>query len=111
MTPLRTKEAIDAQTGTILTSANYVAFGDLATKQEAEDGTLNDVWMSPQRTAQAIAELAPTPVIATKEEAEAGSINNKFMTPLRTAEAIAELSSAVTISTTAPANPKEGDLW
>jgi hypothetical protein len=67
--------------------------------------------MSPLRTAEAIAELAPTPVIATKEEAEAGSINNKFMTPLRTAEAIAELSSAVTISTTAPANPKEGDLW
>jgi hypothetical protein len=77
MTPLRTKEAIDEQTGTILTSANYVAFGDLASQQDAEDGTLNDVWMS----------------------------------PLRTAQAIAELSSAVTISTTAPTNPKEGDLW
>jgi hypothetical protein len=43
MTPLRTKEAIDEQTGTILTSADYVAFADLATKQDAEDGTLNDV--------------------------------------------------------------------
>jgi hypothetical protein len=68
-----------------------VAFSDLAAQQDAEDGTLNDVWMSPLRTAQAIAELAPTPVIATKEEAEAGSINDKFMTPLRTAEAISEL--------------------
>jgi hypothetical protein len=92
MTPLLTKEAIDAQTGTILTNADYVAFSDLAAKEDAEDGTLNDVWMSPLRTAQAIAELAPTPVIATQEEAEAGSINNKFMTPLRTAQAIAELA-------------------
>ena len=47
--------------------------------------------MTPLRTSEAIAELAPTPEIATKEEAEAGSINDKFMTPLRTSEAIAEL--------------------
>jgi hypothetical protein len=76
-----------------------VAFSDLAAQQDAEDGTLNDVWMSPLRTAQAIAELAPTPVIATQEEAEAGSINNKFMTPLRTAEAIAELAPTPVIAT------------
>jgi len=62
----------------------------VASQAEAEAGSVNNKYMTPLRTAEAIAELAPTPVIATKEEAEAGSINDKFMTPLRTSEAIAE---------------------
>lgn len=43
MTPLRTKEAIISETGTILTNADYVAFGDLASKEQAEEGAANNV--------------------------------------------------------------------
>lgn len=67
----------------------------MASKAEAEAGAVNDKLMTPQRTAEAIAELSPPPVIAEKAEAEAGSINDKFMTPLRTAEAISSQTSAL----------------
>jgi hypothetical protein len=60
MTPKTTKDAITSQTGTILTSANYLAFGDIASQEQAEQGAATNVWMSPQRTAQAIAALAPS---------------------------------------------------
>lgn len=77
--------------------------------------------MTPERTAEAIAFQTSglltsqgyfsTSDIATQGEAQAGSVNNKLMTPLRTKEAIEALSSVVTISTTAPSDPKNGDLW
>ena len=90
---------------------------DIATEQEAQTGTAIDKLMTPERTADAIASQTSAFLtsgdltIATQQEAEEGTDNEALMTPLRTAQAIAELSSAVTISTTAPTNPKEGDLW
>jgi hypothetical protein len=60
MTPETTEAAITSQTGLILTAADYLAFDDVATQQQAEQGTAFDVWMSPQRTAQAIAAIAPS---------------------------------------------------
>jgi hypothetical protein len=71
----------------------------VASQAEAEAGSVNNKYMTPLRTAEAIAELAPTPEIATQAEAEAGSINDKFMTPLRTSEAIAELAPTPEIAT------------
>lgn len=106
MTPLRTTQAITAQTSGILTSGGYLDSDDFASQAEAETGTSETTIMSPLRTRESITEI-----LADKTQAEAGLVNNRLMTPLRTAEAIAELSSAVTISTTEPANAKEGDLW
>src|SRR5690606_24895118 len=84
----------------------------ISTQAEAEAGTANNKYMTPLRTAQAIAALAPVKSvagrtgavtlsksdvglgnvenygIATQAEAEAGSVNNKYMTPLRTKQAI-----------------------
>jgi hypothetical protein len=79
-----------AGTGLTLDGTEFSA--DIADQSEAEAGTSSTKLMTPQRTAQAIAELSPPPVIASQAEAEAGTINDKFMTPLRTAEAIAELA-------------------
>lgn len=86
-----------------------------ATAQEAQDGNLNDRFMTPLRTKQAIAALASGELtahtmdfdnphnttkaqvglvnvenygIATQVESEGGSVNNKYMTPLRVAQAI-----------------------
>jgi hypothetical protein len=81
----------------------YYYYSNTATQAEAEAGTSNTVFMTPLRTAQAIVELSPPPVIATQAEAEAGTANTVFMTPLRTAEAIAELSPAPVIATQAEA--------
>lgn len=87
----------------------------LATEAEARSGTVNNKYMTPLRTAQAIETLALAPLtshvnnssnphgvtkaqvglgsvenygIATAEEAIAGTVNNKYMTPLRVMTAI-----------------------
>jgi hypothetical protein len=89
----------------------------IADTAEAEAGTASDKLMTPERTAEAIAFqtsalLTSGDIIrATQQEAEVGQDNEALMTPLRTKQAIDIFASAVTISTTAPTNPKEGDLW
>lgn len=133
MTPLRTKEAIDQIAGTALTAhinntANphnttqaQVGLGSvqnygIATQAEAEAGSSNIKYMTPLRTAQAIAVQAVAPLnahtgrtdnphattkaqvglgsvenygIATTAEAQAGATNVKYMTPLRVNERMA----------------------
>ena len=114
-----TKTQIEALAGLgIIWNSNTDKFdADIASEQDAQTGTASDKLMTPERTADAIAFqtsgllTSSSVTFATKEEAEAGTDEVSFMNPLRTAQAIAELSSAVTISTTAPTNPKEGDLW
>lgn len=44
----------------------YAFFADIATQAEAEAGTATDVLMTPQRTAQAIAEFAPPIDVSTE---------------------------------------------
>lgn len=56
---------------------------ELATQAEAEAGVDNSKFMSPLRTAQAIAIQSPVPGIATEAEAIAGTDNTTIMTPLR----------------------------
>src|SRR5690606_12876412 len=87
----------------------------VASQREAEAGTASDRYMTPERTAQAIASLAPVKSvagrtgavtlsksdvglgnvenygIANQAEAETGFVNDKYMTPLRVAQAIAAL--------------------
>jgi hypothetical protein len=103
------------------TTASDIGLGSvenysIATKEEAEAGAVNNKYMTPERTTEAISFqtsglLTSGDIItATKEEAETGTDNNVLMTPLRTKEAIDVFASAVVISTTAPTNPKEGDL-
>jgi hypothetical protein len=72
----------------------------IADQAEAEAGDVNNKYMTPLRTAQAIAELAPDPTIATQAEAETGTDNTVFMTPLRTAQAIGEQALKTTYTTT-----------
>lgn len=94
----------------------------LASKEQAESGTSNQVYMTPIRVAEAIEALAialfqphmdnknnPHGVtkaqvglgsvenypIANKAEAVAGVASNRYMTPQRTAEAIDELAGAL----------------
>lgn len=137
VTPLLTKQAIDhhaliplnahtartdnphgvtkAQVG-LSEVQNYGAAGE----NDARVGTSNTLYMTPLRTAQAIATQALTPLnahiarvdnphavtkaqvalgsvdnFATANETEAreGLVNNRFMTPLRTAQAIATLAT------------------
>lgn len=134
MTPLRTAQAITALVGTALanhvnnqdnphgTDKEDVGLGNVqnfgvSTQQQAEQGALNNVYMTPLRTAQAIA-IAIAAVVAhvsrtdnphgtDKEDvglgnvpnypaagqvdAEEGTNNASFMTPLRTAQAITAL--------------------
>lgn len=73
-----------------------VSYGvaNIASQAEAEAGTAVDKFMTPERTAQAIAQQAPAETIATQPEAEAGTENTKMMTALRTAQAIAALETA-----------------
>lgn len=53
MTPETTTAAINiGQFVTQLDIAGVLSFSDLATQQDAENATLNDVWMSPLRTKQ-----------------------------------------------------------
>ena len=56
---------------------------ELATQAEAEAGVDNSKFMSPLRTAQAIAIQSPVPGIASEAEAIAGTDNTTIMTPLR----------------------------
>jgi hypothetical protein len=56
---------------------------ELATQEEAEAGVDNTKFMSPLRTAQAIAIQSPIPGIASEAEALAGTDNTTIMTPLR----------------------------
>lgn len=61
---------------------------NIANKTEAEAGTEINKFMTPERTAQAIAILSPAPVIASELQASEGMSNSVFMTPLRTSDAI-----------------------
>ena len=56
---------------------------ELASQEEAEAGTDNTKFMSPLRTAQAIAVQSPVPGIASEAQALAGTDNTTIMTPLR----------------------------
>lgn len=93
-----------------------------ATQQQAEQGVVNNVFMTPLRTQQAIAIQALAPLAAhiadtnnphnttkaqvglgnvdnfataTQQEAEQGTVSNKFMTPQRTAQAITVQAGAL----------------
>ena len=66
----------------------------IADQAEAEAGSVNNKYMTPLRTAQAITQLSPAPTIATTEQAEIGEDDTVFMTPLKTAQAIAELAAS-----------------
>lgn len=133
MTPLRTAQAIAKQAGELLAThigdktnphgvtKNQVGLGSVdnfatASQLEAEAGTASNLFMTPLRTAQAIAKQAGTMLsnhiadknnphavtktqvglgsvdnfaTATQAQAVAGTANNLFMTPLRAAELIA----------------------
>lgn len=134
MTPTATKAATDV-IATSLTShvnnflnphnvsksqigLNFVENYPVATAVEAQEGNVNDKYMTPLRVKQAIAVLAAGDLAAhttdftnphnvtksqvglgsvdnyataNQAEAEVGTVNNKFMTPLRTAQAISAL--------------------
>jgi len=133
MTPQRTSQAIAAlspvksvagKTGAVTLVKGDVGLGNvqnygIATQAEAEAGTSDTAYMTPQRTGQAIAALSPVKSvagktgavtlvkgdvglgnvenygIASKTEAEEGTANNKYMTPERTSQAIAVQAQAI----------------
>ena len=68
----------------------------VASEEQAATGLDNTTVMTPLRTAEAIASLAPR---ATTEQALVGLDNTTVMTPLRTAEAIAALAPTSGIAT------------
>lgn len=132
MTPLRTSQAIFTQALTPLNThlsdksnphavtKAQVGLGSvenygISTQAEAETGTVNNKYMTPLRTAQAITKQAIVPLnahiadkanphavtkaqvglgsvlnygVATRTDAEVGTSNSLYMTPLRVAEAI-----------------------
>lgn len=134
MTPLRTRDAISAIGGAMLkvhtddinnphaTTKAQVGLSNVqnypvSTQPDAEAGALDIVYMTPLKTAQAIAaqvgkayaahaanQLNPHNVtkdqvglfnvqnyaVATQEEARAGTLNDRYMTPLRTTQLVAE---------------------
>ena len=136
MTPLRVAEAIVAQGGNLIgphiadlnnphqVTKDQVGLGlvqnyGIASQAQAEAGTVNTVYMTPLRVAQAITSQAgallnthvsntsnPHSVtkaqvglgnvsdyaIATQAQAQAGTINTAYMTPVRVAEAITALA-------------------
>ena len=137
MTPLRTAQAIDARVGNAFNAHNVRTdnphsvtksqvglnnvqnFG-IASQAQAETGTLNTVYMTPLRTADAITALAGAAIsghvndtgnphnvtaaqvglgnvqnygVANQTQAETGTDNSTYMTPLRTRQAIEELAS------------------
>ena len=47
-------------------SLDYAFFADIASTAEAEEGSLDDVLMTPLKTAQAIAELSPPTDVSTR---------------------------------------------
>lgn len=67
---------------------------ELATQAEAEAGVDNTKFMSPLRTAQAIAIQSPIPGIASEAEAIAGVDNTTIMTPLRVNQVSGQTVSA-----------------
>ena len=135
MTPALVRAAIAAQTGDGLdthianvsnphnTTAAQVGLGSvmnygIATQAEAWAGSVNNRYMTPLRTAEAIAQMVGATLsghvastsnphsvnktqvglalvenlaVATQLQAEAGAINTAYMTPIRTAQAIASL--------------------
>jgi hypothetical protein len=137
MTPLGTYQAISFQAVSPLNThtadianphavtKSQVGLGSVenytvATQVEAQDGTLNDKYMTPLRVKQAIVALASGDIaahtldmgnphnttktqvglglvenytVASQAEAEAGNATDKYMTPLRTNQAIATLIS------------------
>lgn len=109
-----------------------VANFDVATVTEAQQGTANNKYMTPLRTAQAITALAVNPLnnhlsdynnphqvtkeqvnlglvsnfqVATQAEAEAGTLNTRYMTPLRTAQSVAAALAPVTAHINNTSNP------
>lgn len=136
MTPLMTREAIAAQSGGDLVehvnnfnnphnvTASHVGLGNVpnyaaATQTDAQAGTSNSLFMTPLRTAQAIAALATQPLtdhlnntsnphqttaaqvglgnvgnypLASTAQAQAGTSDATYMTPLKVAQAIAALA-------------------
>lgn len=138
MTPLRVSQAIDEIAGDMLqehtddksnpheVTKGQVGLGSvqnygIASQAEAENGSSNNRYMTPARTAQAITAQAgqmlqehiddtnnPHEVskdqvglgsvqnyaVATQSQAVAGDLNNRYMTPLRTAQAIASHSNS-----------------
>ena len=75
MTPLRTKQALDALRA-------------LSSQAQAEAGTNNDTVTTPLRVKQALDALR---ALASQAQAEAGSDNATVVTPLRVAQALAAL--------------------
>lgn len=72
-----------------LTEAEIQALLTFATKEEAEAGILEDVFMSPARVKDAIEALAGADLdFATKQEAEEGTKEDVVMSPARTKDAI-----------------------
>ena len=137
MTPLRVKQAITSQVvGALNThiadasnphgvTKTQVGLGSvqnygIADQTEAQDGLVNDKYMTPLRTKQAISVLASGDIaahtldfnnphnttaaqvglgnvsnysVASQAEAEAGNATDKYMTPLRVAQAISVLAT------------------
>lgn len=79
MTPLRSKQALDALRG-------------LASQAEAEAASNNTKVLTPLRTDQLLNARRP---FASQAEAEAGSDNTKVVTPLRVAQELAALRPAL----------------
>lgn len=84
MTPLRTKQAVDA----------YRAF---ASQSQAQAATNNTAVVTPLRVREALDALR---AFATQAEAEAGVENTKVVTPLRVSQAIDAQRTAVTTTAT-----------
>jgi hypothetical protein len=82
MTPLRTKEAVEAQRA-------------FASQSAAEAGTADTGVMSPLRTKNTLDALR---AFATQEEADAGVITNKVMSPATAKELIRALRPATSVT-------------
>lgn len=139
MTPARTKDAINQLAGTLVnahagrtdnphaTTKSHVGLGSVdnyatAVQAEAEAGLLNNKFMTPLRTAQAIAaqvgnnyhahaanQLNPHNTtkdqvglfnvqnypVATDQEARAGTASDRYMTPQRTTQLVSEFVTVV----------------
>lgn len=67
----------------------------VATQSQAEAATLNSVYMTPLRTAQAINVLRS---FATQSQAETGTNSNTVMTPQRTVQAIEALATSTLVN-------------
>lgn len=139
MTPLRTKDAINSIGGALIsahtsrtdnphaTTKTHVGLGSVdnyatAVQLEAEAGSVNNKFMTPLRTAQAISAQVGTAfnthaanqmnphnvtkdqvglfnvqnyAVATAEEARTGTASDKYMTPQRTTQLVTEFVTVV----------------